>query len=253
LPHVEDRHFWFVARRERILSVLRRHVPDLAERALFDVGCGTGGLLSWLERSGLRVAGGCDAYPEGLRVARRRLVAPLFRVDLAGPPPLAAGQSLVGFFDVLEHLDDDRATLRWVSSILEPGGVLVLTVPAHPMLFDEADRLAHHRRRYRRWELAARLREAGFEVRYLGHFMALLVPGLLLARAVGRLLPGPLSDPARRRDAELRIVPGLNAALLLLLRLEAACGRFIPWPFGTSLLAVASRPRVADASGERGG
>jgi 2-polyprenyl-3-methyl-5-hydroxy-6-metoxy-1,4-benzoquinol methylase len=242
LPQVEGRHFWFVARRERILSALRRHVPDLEERALFDVGCGSGGLLSWLERCGLRVAGGCDAYPEGLRVARGRVGAPLFRVDLAGPPPLAPGHSLIGLFDVLEHLDDDRSVLRWAWSVLEPGGILALTVPAHPMLFDEMDRLAHHRRRYRRAELRARLQEAGFEVVYLRHFMALLVPGLLVARALGRLLPGKLSDPALRRDAELRVVPGLNALLLFLLRLEAAVGRLVPWPFGTSLLAVAARP-----------
>jgi SAM-dependent methyltransferase len=178
-------------------------------------------------------------------VARRRLGAPLALVDLGHPPPLAPGQSLLAFFDVLEHIDDDRATLRWAGSILAPGGVLVLTVPAHPVLFDEMDRLAHHRRRYRRAELREKLEEAGFEVRHLGHFMALLVPGLLLARSVGRLLPGALRDPARRRDAELRVVPGLNAILLGLLRFEALVGRIVSWPFGTSLLAVAVRPASA--------
>ena len=254
LPAVEDTHFWFVARREWILAGLRRHVPDLDARGLFDVGCGTGGLVSWLQRSGVPVAGAGDAYREGLRVARGRLDATLVLFDLAGPPPLGPGQSMLGFFDVLEHLEDDRATLEWARSVLAPGGILVLTVPAHPFLFDEMDRLAHHRRRYRVAELRAKLREAGLEIRHLGHFMALLVPLLVAVRVLGRLLPRSLRDPSKRRDAELRIVPGLNAVLLALLRLEGLLGRLVPWPFGTSLLAVAARPSEPDSrEGPAGG
>lgn len=242
LPLVEGVHFWFVARRERILQALRRSVPDLGARSLVDVGCGSGGLAAWLERSGLCVGGGCDAYPQGLAVARGRLQAPLVLVDLEGTPPLAHGQSMLGYFDVLEHLDDDAATLSWAYSMLTPGGVLVLTVPAHPFLFDEMDEIAHHRRRYRRSELASKLRESGFEIRHLAHFMALLVPLLVAGRALGRLLPKRSFSPARRRDAELAVVPGVNAALLLALRVENFVGRWVRWPFGTSLVAVAVRP-----------
>jgi SAM-dependent methyltransferase len=159
-PHiadVEERHFWFVTRRECILDALRASVPDLAERRIVDVGCGVGGLVADLARAGLRVAGACDSYVEGLRIARQRVEAPLFVVDEGPFPPLAPGQDLIGLFDVLEHIDDDRGALRSVAEVLRPGGVLVLTVPAHPFLFDEADRLAHHRRRYRAGELRAKL------------------------------------------------------------------------------------------------
>jgi hypothetical protein len=55
LPLVEDRHFWYVRRREAIWNTLRKGVGDLERRALFDVGCGSGGLLAWLaERGGAR-------------------------------------------------------------------------------------------------------------------------------------------------------------------------------------------------------
>ena len=50
LSAVEEEHFWFVARRQVILDALRRAVPDLGERPLFDIGCGTGGLVSFLAR-----------------------------------------------------------------------------------------------------------------------------------------------------------------------------------------------------------
>jgi SAM-dependent methyltransferase len=241
IPQVEERHFWFVARRETILRGLRRVVPDLEARPLFDVGCGTGGLLAFLERSGLPVAGACDAYVEGLRVARKRLSAPLVLTDEGRLPPLATGQRLVGLFDVLEHIDDDRGTLRFLRSVLEPGGVLVLTVPAHPFLFDEMDALAHHRRRYRRRDLRVKLEEAGFQVLLLEHFMGLLMPLLVGLRAAGRLLSRPDAAPRRRR-AELTVVPGVNGLLLAALRLEGALHGALPVPFGSSLLAVARRP-----------
>lgn len=241
LPQVEEGHFWFVARREFVLDALRSAVPDLAERPLLDVGCGSGGLLKFLEENGVPMCGACDAYPEALRIARSRSSAPLFLVDEGRRPPLGPGQRLVGLFDVLEHLDDDLGTLSWLASVLEPGGFLVLTVPAHPALFDETDVLARHRRRYRRSELASKLRAAGFEIRTLTHFMALLAPAIYAGRRIGRWVGLGGSSAVARRDSELRIVPGLNGALLALLRLERRLFRRLPLPLGTSLLAIAVR------------
>jgi SAM-dependent methyltransferase len=241
LARVEDEQFWFVSRRAVILDGLRRSVPDLAVRPLYDVGCGPGGLLAYLAAQGVPIAGACDAYLEGLVLARRRLDVPLALIDNDRPPPLAPGQKMLGMFDVLEHLDDDEGMLRWAAGVLEPGGVLVATVPAHPFLFDEADVLAFHRRRYRRRELDERLRRAGFEVRLLTHFMAPLVPMLMLSRTVGRLLRG--GSLATHRQTELGTVPVLNSVLRGILALERQALRVARPPFGTSLLAVAARAK----------
>jgi SAM-dependent methyltransferase len=239
LPFVEQQHFWYVHRREVILEALRRRVPDLTSRALFDVGCGSGGLLAFLAKEGVPVAGACDAYLQGLAVARMRVAVPLVLVDEGRRPPLGPGQTLIGLFDVLEHLDDDAGVLRWLWSVLEPGGVLVLTVPAHPILFDEMDEIAQHRRRYRLVDLRDKLTAAGFDIGEVRHFMGLLVPLLLVLRPLGRLLP---ARSTTRRDVELRVVPGVNLVMRLLLRLEAWTARVLPLPFGSSLIAVASRP-----------
>ena len=161
LAEVEREHYWFATRREVVRDVLRDAVPDLAQRALFDIGCGSGGLLAFLAESGVRVAGACDAYPESLALVRRRVAAPLLLVDEGRFPPLGAGQTLLSLFDVLEHIDDDLGTLRHLVDVLEPGGILVLTVPAHPFLFDEMDTIAHHRRRYTRRELARQAARRG--------------------------------------------------------------------------------------------
>jgi 2-polyprenyl-3-methyl-5-hydroxy-6-metoxy-1,4-benzoquinol methylase len=241
IANVDSRHFWFVSRRELILDALRREIPDLSVRALFDIGCGAGGLIEYLESQHVPVAGGCDSYREGLHFARKRIFAPLFLVPGECFPPLAPNQSLVGMFDVLEHIEDDEGTLRAIAERLGPKGVLALTVPAHPFLFDEADRLAHHHRRYRREELRAKLERAGLTVLTLTHFMALLVPGVLVARAAGWVLAPVLGPPRKRRDLELRVVPVINGVLRAWLRIERAWLRRGSLPFGTSLLAIARR------------
>ena len=245
LPRIESRHFWFVARRAVIVDALRRHVPDLAQRALFDIGCGTGGLVSYLSEEGIPVLGACDAYVQALEIARRRLDVPLVLVDEGRLPPLAPGHGLLTMFDVLEHMDDDRGTLAWLASVLEPGGYLVLTVPAHPFLFDESDERAHHRRRYRRGELREKLVAAGFEILRLTHFMAPLVPILAALRAPRRVM-GRRTEAPRGWDSQLRVVPGVNTAFRALLAMERRCLRLIEPPFGSSLLAVARRPRTGD-------
>jgi SAM-dependent methyltransferase len=241
LAAVERDHYWFKTRREVVRDVLFDAVPDVAARALFDVGCGSGGLLSFLGESGVPLAGACDVYPESLALVRRRLELPLLLVDEGRFPPLGPGFTLLSMFDVLEHIDDDRGTLGHLFEILAPGGVLLLTVPAHPFLFGEMDEIAHHRRRYTRAELGDKLRGAGFRVLRLAHFMAPLVP-LVTLRWLARALPGRRSS-LERRKLELDVVPVLNGLMLALLRLERPLVRAALLPFGSSLVAVAERPR----------
>ena len=206
LAAVEREHYWFKTRREVVRDVLRDAVPDVAGRALFDIGCGSGGLLSFLGESGVPLAGACDVYAESLALVRRRVEAPLLLVDEGRFPPLGPGFTLLSLFDVLEHIDDDRGTLGHLIEILAPGGVLVLTVPAHPFLFGEMDEIAHHRRRYTRRELGDKLRGAGFRVLRLSHFMAPLVP-LVGLRWLARALPRRGSSLERRKQ-ELSVDPG---------------------------------------------
>ena len=209
LREVEDRHFWFVGRRQVVLSALRRAVPDLASRRLFDVGCGSGGLLAFLERSGVAVAGRLRRVPRepAARAARdRRAAGPRRRRPAAAARPGIRPASACSTCSSTSTTTS--APCARCASALAPGGALVLTVPAHPRLFDEMDEIAFHRRRYERAGLRRVLEESGFEVRLLSHFMSPLVPLLVLMRAAGRRLHGGRSRALERRRAEFRVVPG---------------------------------------------
>lgn len=66
--------------------------------------------------------------------------------------------------NVLEHIENDRETLRELYDKLKPGGVLNLYLPAAQILYGHLDALVHHFRRYDRAELVTKVKEAGFEI-----------------------------------------------------------------------------------------
>jgi 2-polyprenyl-3-methyl-5-hydroxy-6-metoxy-1,4-benzoquinol methylase len=71
---------------------------------------------------------------------------------------------LVLAFEVLEHYRDDQACLRKWESLLQPGGTLIFSVPAHMRHWTRNDTCAGHARRYEKSELIKKLSAAGFRI-----------------------------------------------------------------------------------------
>ena len=230
-------HFWFRARNRvlrTIMMPLRDSLP--AEPRVLEIGCGTGNTLRVLRDvfpSATLV--GMDLFAEGLRYAKAETGAALIQARIEAFP-FTTRFHLVGLFDVLEHIECDDAALDAIRNQLEPGGVLVVTVPAGMHLWSAFDAEAHHCRRYSRAVLTERLEAAGFELRYISPFMTAIYPLVWVSRRLRR----PSSGTAAA--SELQPAAWLNAAADLGLRPERwllRAGRALP--FGTSLLAVAVR------------
>jgi SAM-dependent methyltransferase len=240
----EDRHFWFTSRNEIIRAALQRATISLPPDSLaLEVGCGTGNVLRVLEAmlGSARVVG-IDLFAGGLRYARQRTSCLLIQADMHRAP-FAISFGLVGMFDVIEHLADDVAALKQVNQLLEDGGKLLLTVPAHTVLWSYADEFAGHQRRYGPQELTQKLEESGFVVEYTTQFMAVLFPLIWVGRNTSKWL-----NRLPRRSSrdlflkELRPVAIMNDVLGWILRLEArliAKGQVLP--IGASLLVIARK------------
>lgn len=175
--------FVWRAGQERRLAIIERYVA-LRGRRVLDLGCGIGQYVRAMERHGAD-AHGCDIEPPRLREARA-----------AGTPGLvaAAGEHLPfrdGAFDVvvlnevIEHVADDRATMREVGRVLAPGGTAVLYAPNRLYPFEThgiqwrgryiegniplvnwlparlRDRLVPHARAYRAGDWAPMIRGSG--------------------------------------------------------------------------------------------
>ncbi len=241
LDAVEDRHFWFRGRARVIDSLSRQLTANLPTgHRILELGCGNGGMLRALANAcpAAQVIG-MDLFAEGLWHARRRTNCPLVQADVCRAP-FSTRFELIGMFDVLEHIPDDRGILREVNKLLSPEGALLMTVPAHPELWSYFDEASQHCRRYTMEELRGKLEEAELVVEYLTPFMGCLYPLMRIGRWVKSLRRN--RDATAMTAAELRITPGLNGLLDLLLKREArSIEERRQLSSGTSLLAVARR------------
>jgi SAM-dependent methyltransferase len=126
--------------------------------------------------------------------------------------------------NVLEHIADDRDAVLRFRSVLEPGGRLVVLVPAIPTLFGSIDEAVGHYRRYTRPALEQLLSTSGFTVEALEPMNVLGIPGWFLN---GRILRRRTMPPVQLRAYDL-LAPTLA-------RLEERLKPMV----GMSLLAVA--------------
>lgn len=237
LVELESGHFWFEARNRIILWALQKYLPQA--ESFLEIGCGTGFVISSIRTRfpAMRICGS-EISIDGLPFAAARLPGvDLFQMD-ARSIPFDSEFDGIGAFDVIEHIEEDRLVLRQIWRALKPGGVVLIAVPQHPLLWSAIDEHSFHKRRYTAKELAGKLQEAGFDVLRLTSFVSLLLPLVLLSRLRlrrhAKLAPG----------AALKINPVLNQFFASVLGLERRLiERGFVLPAGGSLFAVARRPR----------
>ncbi|MEO8180582.1 MAG: class I SAM-dependent methyltransferase [Deltaproteobacteria bacterium] len=220
---MEERHFWHAARNRWIELALQQHGVRPPARVL-DVGCGSGAVAGALSRRGYSVVG-IDTAEVLVRKAHERVPQATFIVgSVAQLDPKLEPFDAVGFFDVLEHLEDPLSLVRQALAHARPGALVIATVPSLQSLYSAVDELAGHKRRYELGELAQTFSLAGVtQVREHGMFR-LLLPVLRRRRATP-LAPTDKAAQRRLLLADMRIPAfPLNQLLRLACSLEARFG-----------------------------
>lgn len=178
---VEERSFWFAHRNRAIVAAVKRYPP--ADGPLLDVGAGNGHVSAALEQAGIPTiaiepnrAGAANAVSRRVtHVIRGSLPSAAFRTGIAGA---------IGLFDVIEHIENDRAFLTSLRPYLAPEGRLYVTAPAFPWLWSSNDVRSGHYRRYTLRSLGETLGAAGFRVEYATYIFWYLPLPILLVRAL---------------------------------------------------------------------
>ena len=229
----EDTHWWYSGMRAISGSLLG--LAALAPSArLLDAGCGTGRNL--VQLGGWSRAVGVDLSPDAVAFCRERGVE-VVRGRMEALPFRGESFDAVTSLDVLYHrwVGDDAAAVAELARVLQPGGVLLLRVPALMALWGAHDEAVHSKRRYTRREVLDLLRGAGLEVQRATYANFFLLPLVALRRTLDRI--------TSRNGSDVETLPapveGLFRGLLLA---EAFLVRRISLPLGASVLALARKP-----------
>lgn len=226
---VEGSYWWHVAKRELALELLRKHCP--APGRLIEGGVGGGGNLAAFRAAGYEVAG-FDVMEESVRHCRSvGLAAEVHDLQEPWPVPSRHAQAVV-MLDVIEHVPDPVRVLRNAGAVLAPGGGIVVSVPACPLLMGPWDRMLGHYRRYTMSELRRQARAAGLRVAWASYWNAFSLPPALVVRTAEKLVK-------YQRTAEFPpVAPWLNRLLIACARVERRLMKLLPLPRGLSLVGV---------------
>ncbi|MEZ4269216.1 MAG: class I SAM-dependent methyltransferase [Myxococcota bacterium] len=233
MAEAEADSWWFRGRR-RVLDAVVGRMDLPRDSRICDLGCGTGGNLAMLARYG--VVTGVERDPMAARMAREATGFEV-QVGTAEQTELASDSfDVVCLFDVLEHLPAEGPALAEIRRILRPGGRLLLTVPAFPLLWSGHDVALHHFRRYRRAGLARVLLNAGMDLQWLSYYNAALFPPVAAVRVGRRLLGGGSARADLGASSD-----GLGSSVLeAIFAAERHIVGRIPLPVGVSLIGVAT-------------
>jgi len=243
LDETGKNHFLDVYNRRLTLDSLDKALSASGARYL-DAGCSSGHLLSEAAaRWPSALVCGCDNFSAGLARCHDRLPGvPLFRVDLSRRGVGTEEFDALSCLNVLEHIKDDLSALSNMRKMLKPGGLLAVTVPLGPALFDLYDEAHFHERRYTLAELRGKLERAGFTVRYLNALGFFIYPAFYLAKKFNRLRFAGLSseEKQKRAFAQMKIAQR-SPVMEKLCALEYSLSKKLKYPCGVRGFALAEK------------
>ena len=236
---LEAWHWWFVSRRRLATALIEHWVKPTSQDRILDVGCGTGANLEALQQWGQVT--GLDIHSLPLNFARGRGLTKLTQASALTLPYAKNSFKLVTAFDVLYHhwISDDDQAMRELYRVTQPGGWLLITDSALPLLWSSHDDIFQARCRYKLGDICNKLRQAGFEPQLCSYANFVLLPLFGSIRLMMRWFP-------LAGDFDLRPLPiWLNKLLINLREVEVHwLRRKRTLPIGSSLVCLCQKPRT---------
>lgn len=246
LYELEENLWWFVGMREIAATLLDGFLPPLPERKVLDAGCGTGGMIAWLERYAAKEnIYGIDVVKDAILFCRARGQKLLAQASATALPFPADAFDLVTSFDVIVQIPgehSDLAALAEMYRVTRPGGIVFVRVAAYNWMRSGHDEALATQRRYNLDEISEKIKSVGFEILRETYANSFLLPVAavrrLLLKRIGLASEGSDVKPPSENFA------WVNRALTnFLLREAKILSRpQAKLPFGLSAICVARKP-----------
>ena len=232
MSSLEQDHWWFASRKKIIRSILNIYLTPDKKKNILEIGCGSGGLLKLLSNYGNLSAIELD------NLSRKKAVGKnICSVEYGKLPDDISNDTMyetIFLFDVLEHIEKDKKSIKKINRLLNKGGLFILTVPAFMFLWSSHDETSHHKRRYSKEELILLLKCNGFRIKYSSYFNIFLFPLIVSFRFFNKITGRKNNDFKK----ESLIV---NYVLKAFFSAESIFLPYFSFPFGMSIFIVCQK------------
>jgi SAM-dependent methyltransferase len=240
MARAEGELWWYRALHNLVLKAVAAH-PGGVEARILDAGCGTGGLMQCLARQGYHNVSGFDLSPLAIQICRHRGLDAC-QGDLRDFNGGSSKWDIIVSNDTLCYFSDPTIQEHVVQSfwqLLEPGGLLILNLPALRCFRGRHDRAVGILRRFSPEDVPRLLKPVDFEVVNSRFWPFFISPLIFAVRWVQRLeMAVSKSEGAPVSDAYLP-PRWLNELFARITRFETTRLRAVP--FGSSLFIVAGK------------
>ena len=225
LKNIEDT-WWHFGRKEAVHQALLK-VGLKHETTVLDAGAGYGGMISLLSQYG--TVDGTEPETEAALICKERGYSKFFNSEVEAVQQKRT-YGLIGAFDVIEHVEDDKTFVKNLCALTKEGGLLVATVPAFQFLWGEHDVKHKHFRRHTVGSMRLLLEQSGYAVVYARYWNVFLFPVALLTRLMGK-----------SGESGLHPHVFISRILSAVVWFEARLIRYIFIPFGLSVVIVGKK------------
>ncbi len=239
----EKNYWWHRGRLYLLEKLINAYLPEReGDIQLLEVGSGTGETVKFLSNFG-KVTG-IDVSERAVEFSRGKgleniILGDINELDLSKHKNM---YDAIFALDTLEHIQDDVEAMRRINGMLKEDGLLFLTVPAHKFLWSEHDEALHHKRRYHSLELLQKLRDAGLKPVKKSYFVFSAFLPILFFRTWNTIF-GRTAYP---KTSYVKLPKIFNDLATNVLKLEAKIIQKISFPIGTTIVAVAKKPKDND-------
>ncbi len=234
---VQNQHWIWRGRRKIIDALIFRFISSQKKLMIADIGCGFGANIPVLQKYGTVTA--LEMNDGAIEFVKSKFGSDVTTIKWRSPERLQQSFDLIVLADVLEHVPDDQQMANWIFDHLNDGGHVLLTVPAHQLLWTEMDEVVHHFRRYSKKQLI-KLFEEKFTVKYFSFYNFFLFPVKCCFVLFSRL--NRLINPSHEPKSYNEIPPTpINECFYATLSLEAQLMRHCSFPIGASIVFMARK------------
>lgn len=230
---LENKHWWFKARKKIVLSLLDQYLAG-NNNSILDVGCGCGTILNDLQRYGM--ASGMDCAEEAIKFSKLNYNGEIKKGSMPDDIPFPNDHfDAILMLDVLEHVEQDVRCLESASMHLKAKGIFIITVPAYRFLWSAHDDVHGHKRRYKIGEIKEKLLAIDLEVLKTSYFNTFLFVPIFATRIIHQIMRTKEGSDAKMLQRHL------NLLFEAIFSSEAGILRIADMPFGVSIIAVARK------------